>query len=58
MEKKIKPAKLELEPVAEINGAFLANVRGKRAVVCFHERNREKAEDRFKSTDGTITKRL
>jgi hypothetical protein len=49
MEKKVKTGKLELEPVAEVKGAFIANVRGKHAVVCFHERNRAKAEDRFKS---------
>src|SRR5712691_8745524 len=49
MENKAKPGKVELEPMAEIKGAFLANVRGKRAVVCFHERNRAKAQGRFNS---------
>ena len=49
MEKKAKTGKVELEPVTKIKGAFLAKVHGKRAVVCFHERNRTKAQARFKS---------
>jgi hypothetical protein len=49
MQKKQTSCKVKLESVAEIKGAFLANMGGKRAVVCFHERNRAKAEDRFKS---------
>ena len=39
---------IELRPVAE-SLAHMATIRGRRAVVCFYQRNREKAANRFYS---------
>ena len=50
MTNKSKPARtMALQPVPDTNGAFFGTLAGKKIVVCLHERNRAKAEDRFNS---------